>query len=146
MESYNNLPSDIVRYILAYDGRFKYRNGKYMTQISADDERYKLIKNIPEIYYFPYDTHVYGPRIFIRFSTQQHFLQKCLLEEPKDYKYTHTIENPSTIVTIHNTGENEYRFIKMKVHNEKYYFVLIIFASIVSFFIGFFGTALLIRS
>ena len=45
----NLLPSEIVHRILEYDGRIKYRNGKYMNRICKDDERYKMIKTIPKI-------------------------------------------------------------------------------------------------
>ena len=43
------LPLEIVHRILEYDGRIKYRNGKYMNQIAQDDVRYKMLKQIPQI-------------------------------------------------------------------------------------------------
>jgi hypothetical protein len=43
----NLLPSEIVHRILEYDGRIKYRNGKYMNQIDPDDYRYHLLRKIP---------------------------------------------------------------------------------------------------
>ena len=42
----NLLPLEIVHKILAYDGRIKYRNGKYMDQICKDDYRYHLLRKI----------------------------------------------------------------------------------------------------
>ena len=39
----NRLPLEIVHHILEYDGRIKYRNGKYMNQIATDDDRYKML-------------------------------------------------------------------------------------------------------
>ena len=42
-------PKEIVHHILEYDGRIKYRNGKYMNQIAQDDERYKMLQTIPKI-------------------------------------------------------------------------------------------------
>ena len=44
------LPNGIIREIISYTGaKYKKRNGKYMGQISKDDPRYAIIKNIPRI-------------------------------------------------------------------------------------------------
>jgi len=43
----NLLPLEIIHHILEYDGRIKYRNGKYMNQIAQDDDRYHLLRKIP---------------------------------------------------------------------------------------------------
>ena len=45
----NQFPLDIINRILAYDGRIKCRNGKYMNQIAPDDDRYKMLKQMPQI-------------------------------------------------------------------------------------------------
>ena len=56
-----NLPEQIIHIILSYDGRIKYKNGKYVNIIHKHDERYniiypiiskkiKIIKNIKEFY------------------------------------------------------------------------------------------------
>ena len=42
----NRLPLEIVHRILEYDGRIKYRHGKYMNQIAQDDDRYHLLRKI----------------------------------------------------------------------------------------------------
>ena len=59
------LPLELVHRILEYDGRIKYRNGKYMNQIAQDDYRYKLLLTIPKIqshnHHFWYMT-ISGPR------------------------------------------------------------------------------------
>ena len=42
----NRLPVELIHRILEYDGRIKYRHGKYMNQISKDDYRYHLLRKI----------------------------------------------------------------------------------------------------
>jgi hypothetical protein len=46
---FKDLPQDIISHILLYNNSIKYRNGKYMNQISKTDERYKLLKRIKPI-------------------------------------------------------------------------------------------------
>ena len=50
----NRLPLEIVHRILEYDGRIKYRNGKYMNQIDPDDDRYKMLQQMPQIQPYPH--------------------------------------------------------------------------------------------
>ncbi len=40
------VPKDILHIILDYDGRIKYKNGKYVNIIHIHDERYSMLKNI----------------------------------------------------------------------------------------------------
>ena len=42
------LPTEIIEYILSYDGLYKNRNGCFIKQISNDDSRYKLFDNVPK--------------------------------------------------------------------------------------------------
>ena len=49
----NSLPLEIVHRILEYDGRIKYRHGKYMNQIPKDDERYQILLTVPQILSYP---------------------------------------------------------------------------------------------
>ena len=46
----NLLPLEIVHRILEYDGRIKFRHGKYMNQIAQDDDRYQMLQGIPQFY------------------------------------------------------------------------------------------------
>ena len=45
----NRFPLELVHHILEYDGRIKYRHGKYMNQIAQDDDRYKMLQTMPKI-------------------------------------------------------------------------------------------------
>jgi len=49
----NRFPLEIVNRILEYDGRIKYRHGKYMNKIAPDDDRYKMLfQTMPKIRLF----------------------------------------------------------------------------------------------
>ena len=55
MDGMNRFPLEIVHYILAYAGKMKYRNGKYMYQISPEDDRYHMLKQMPKIVPYEFD-------------------------------------------------------------------------------------------
>ena len=40
------IPEELLHIILAYDGRIKYKNGKYVNIIHKNDERYYIITSI----------------------------------------------------------------------------------------------------
>ena len=50
----NQFPLEIVHRILEYDGRIKYRHGKYMNQLAQDDVRYQMLLTMPIIEPCPY--------------------------------------------------------------------------------------------
>jgi len=75
MSIMNRFPQEIVHHILEYDGRIKYRNGKYMNQIDPDDDRYKMLQQMPQIQ--PY------PHIF--YMTIHSFDTQCCFEKYDSY-------------------------------------------------------------
>ena len=50
MSIFQNLPNELIHIILLYDGKIKYRNGKYINQILQDDKRYHIFETIPKAY------------------------------------------------------------------------------------------------
>jgi hypothetical protein len=44
--SFPYIPKELLHIILDYDGRIKFRKGKYMNQIQKKDDRYDIIRNI----------------------------------------------------------------------------------------------------
>ena len=46
---WSSLPTDLIRIVLAFDGRFKYRNGVFMAQI--DRRGFEILTRIPRFVY-----------------------------------------------------------------------------------------------
>ena len=42
------LPHDIILLILDFDGRSKYRHGKFMRPMSKLDKRYQMLQDVPK--------------------------------------------------------------------------------------------------
>lgn len=63
------LPHYLVNIILDYDGRIKYKNGKYINIIHKHDFRYNIIKSLIEKKKeIMKGTSIYGLRFYFEFS------------------------------------------------------------------------------
>jgi hypothetical protein len=85
----NLLPLEIVHRILEYDGRIKYRHGKYMNQIAQDDYRYHLLRKIPV---FRWDKWYSGGNFYVyRINyneNENHNMVVYIFDESITYLYT----------------------------------------------------------
>jgi len=85
-----NLPEDIVRNILSYQGAIKYRAGKYMDQLSPNDPRYELLR-----------TGLAGPTLQTYYTTAYMILTVIFPKYRKIHKLT---------IRMHNDGPVSYHF------------------------------------
>ena len=85
----NRFPFEIVHRILEYDGRIKYRHGKYMNQIAQDDYRYHLLRKIPvfrwDKWYSEVNYDVY--RIHYNNNNENHKMLVYILDGSITYLY-----------------------------------------------------------
>ena len=95
----NLLPLEIVHRILEYDGRIKYRNGKYTNQIAQDDVRYKMLKQMPQIE--PYK-HLFNMYMTIYTFDKQYCFEK--------YETLWFSEKPR--IHVYNTNEKGVSYFK----------------------------------
>ena len=96
LRNMNLLPLEIVHRILEYDGRIKYRHGKYMNQIAKDDDRYKMLQTLPQK------------------ASNNEWLMSSHKNNFHIYKYTSSLysyEKPLTNIIIRDTARYYY-FIK----------------------------------
>jgi hypothetical protein len=98
----NRLPLEIVHRILEYDGRIKYRHGKYMNQIAQDDVRYEMLKQMPQIKPFP--NYIQSWYMSVHGSNKQCFFEK--------YETLWFSEKPH--IHVYNTNEIGVSYFKIQ--------------------------------
>lgn len=113
----NILPSEIVHRILEYDGRIKHRHGKYMNQITPDDVRYEMLKQMPQIQTFP--NYIQSPYMSV-YSRNKIYCEKKQLMPP--YTASYYGEKTNLICTYKDTTMVSYSFI-----NQGFYYEFIIY-------------------
>ena len=102
----NLLPLEIVHRILEYDGRIKYRHGKYMNQIAQDDDRFQMLQTMPQIVpYLYYTQHGY---LMISDTRDKIYCEKTNASYTALFYYG---EKTHLIVTKSNTKIVKYIFI-----------------------------------
>ena len=104
----NRFPFEIVHHILEYDGRIKYRNGKYINQIAPDDNRYNMLQSMPQIQ--PYD-HIFCMTIYS-------FDKQCCFEK---YETLHLDEKP----WIYSNSTSEIGEYSLKKQGVCYKFIIL---------------------
>lgn len=99
-------PIDIVHHILSYIESIKLRNGKYMSQISKNDTRYEMLKNIkkPRFYHCRIG-NVYGLYVILNRNEQNYYkminIELCLRSNTISYCYYHLLNKD--INKLHQT-------------------------------------------
>ena len=101
----NLLPLEIVHRILEYDGRIKYRHGKYMNQIAQDDDRYKMLLTMPIIE--PYPNHLQHGYLMIVDTSNKIYCEKKKAAHTESYYG----EKVNLILTMSNIEKIQYIFI-----------------------------------
>jgi hypothetical protein len=108
----NLLPLELVNRILEYDGRIKYRNGKYMNQIDSDDDRYKMLQQMPQIQTW---AHNVSSSFYM---TIYSFDKQCCFEK---YETLYLDEKP----WIYSNSTSEIGEYSLKKHGVCYRFIIL---------------------
>ena len=109
----NLLPLEIVHRILEYEGKIKYRHGKYMNQIAQDDDRYKMLLTMPQIKPFPNYIQSWYMSVY---SRNKIYCEKKQLMSP--YTASYYGEKPHLIHIYMDTTMVSYIFISQGFYYE----------------------------
>ncbi len=108
MEKY--LPHYLINIILDYDGRIKYKNGKYINIIHKYDFRYNIIELLIEKKKeIMKDISTDGSRFYFEFSfNNQSFMGLC-------YDYGWSYNDNSFEICFYNFNNNDFKQIRTHV-------------------------------
>jgi hypothetical protein len=109
----NQLPLEIVNRILEYDGRIKYRHGKYMNQIAQDDYRYQMLQQMPQIE--PYYNHRFWYMSIPHRQNKIHCVKHI-------YSYLDLVNEPILFESYSDTNVVRYYF-----YNQGFYYKFTIY-------------------
>jgi len=116
------LPKEIVNIIIQYDGRIKYRKGKYMNQLNIADKKYDLLNKffINKTYIFNKILFVNGDTFYIYFPVGNYYFGMIY-----DYKYHGTGYTISFYKDIQESWwyKMTHIFYKLLNKHHKYYFI-----------------------
>ena len=104
----NLLPLELIHLIVAYDGRIKYRNGKYINQIAPDDNRYKMLQQMPQIQ--PFYHHFFYMKILDSRNINVIYCEKHIkFDLDEELSLVATYSNVKYITYIYNNQGFQYK-------------------------------------
>lgn len=120
---WNILPNEIINIIFQYDGRIKYRRGKYMNQLIIEDNKFQLIKKhlIEKYYIFHLVLDSNGDTFYMDFTPDNNFIFGII----HDYNYHGNGYTISFYKDIRNTFWYKIKNIFYKLFNKHQKFLFI---------------------
>ena len=105
MKLYQQLPNEIINIILSYDGKIKYRNGKYVNQIEKTDRRHILLQKIPKPLFimnqYPMDNSIHFQILLLNVTSKKFDikLSKVLEDYSNDIVYYLFVQRGLSCIT-----------------------------------------------
>jgi hypothetical protein len=102
---FSKLPKEIINYIIKYDGKLLYKDGKYTNRIPSYDERFKILAPVPQKMKIYVDYNM--PTTDIGFSIHIKFTNDDFLLTVQKYAYGNYIYY--TFINKKNITINQYK-------------------------------------